>query len=168
MYLLIGLLGIVFFAGNSTQSAIALSDIGQKLDTLVPNFGQDAIDRLTSVADALTNVGITGNLQLICLAQILHETGLFRPDLANYHLMDQFNYAGLKDTSGEYLALSSYDDFATHYKNFLNHYPGTLTATTPAQFVNALVANPQHMYFTDGKGVYLKDVSHYYNLLNDL
>lgn len=168
VFLLLAIGTVISISGSRSVLNPNFADISLKLQSLADVYGSDQINRLTSVASALITVGITGDLLLICLSQILQETGLFDGLIANYRLMDNFNYAGLTDGNGHYNEYADYNEFATDYLNFLNHYPGALQAKNVTQFVNALVADPKHKYFTDSPATYIKRVQHFYNILRYL
>ena len=133
---------------------------------LALQFGNDAVDRLNSLYYEYSTRDLTDQQIKFMLSQNLFESGLFT-DQANYRLMNQNNYAGLKTTLGTYAAYDTIADFTDAYLGFLSKRNNPLGASSLQDFVNRLVAN---CYFgcppETEPNVYLNGLQTYYNLLS--
>jgi len=117
----------------------------------------------------------------LAAAQLAHESTLGRSESGT------FNYGGVKaapgepgtvrgtteyvhgtpvKTSAKFKDYASPGAFIDDYLNALiRKWPGTVTASTPQQWVNALVANPKMKYFTAPVSLYtraLQKLEHYF------
>lgn len=161
--LILSIIALVVIAATGTASAspaAATLDISNLASAFSINADQE--NRLNALYAAMLDNGLTDFQSKLMLSQILHESGLLT-DVANYHLMNQNNYAGLKTVAGNYAAYNTVDDFMTAYIGFLTKGSNPLGATSLADFNNRL---QQNHYYTANPTDYYNDLNAYFNLLS--
>jgi hypothetical protein len=148
-------------AATITPGADFLSNFPGLANSYVVSGDSDSL--LNSILSEMVIRGYSVQQIEFMLSQILFETGLLVPGVANTNLINQNNFAGLTSTSGGYAAYSSISDFMDAYNVFLTKGSNPLGATSLTDFNNRLIANK---YYTESPAVYLNGLQTYYNALN--
>lgn len=142
-------------SANHTYNGLDLSYLS--------SYGSDNLTRLENLENELSNRGLSDLQQKMLLAQALQETGIFT-DVANYRAVDTLhNYAGIS-YNGQLASYNSISDFVDDWLRVLNK--GTqapIDANNISDFNSRLKANG---YYTDSANTYGKNLTYYFNLLN--
>lgn len=161
---IVGLAVLAFLLLTSAKQNNSLSTLN--FDAL-KQAGYDSgdVDLLNEIYTALVNNGSLTDQQLMyCLAQIIHETGLFT-DVTNYNAIQQrHNWAGLTGING-YIVYPNDNAFVNDYlsSKFLNKGSYPLNANNLTDFANRLKSNN---FYTDTVTNYLNGLNNAMTILN--
>ena len=164
--LIIGGIGLLaYLLLNSSNANAEGNSAPGNLDLSGLTTDPTDLNHLNQLYFSLQKAGLTNQQILFMLAQCLLESGI-NTSVANYKRINLNNFAGLKDTSGNYKSYANTDDFVADYIDFLTKKADPISATSLTDFNNRL---QQNCYYgcppeTD-PAQYLANLQAYYNQL---